>query len=138
MPPHDNQAGKKLGGDKYNFDESMQEILGALDQIKKNIPNGELKAFDERFSQLEEEFGDLYQDVKDIKKCILDPSEGIIVKLNKSIEINKKYEEYRDSTIIKKVDSITQLENWKSDVTKFLWILFAAVIGIILNAIFRR
>jgi soluble cytochrome b562 len=117
------------------FDENLNLILNALDHIKKHMPNGEIKVIQSEIQKLNKNYEEQKDDMRKIKKYLLDPEEGLVVKLNKYIDVVEKQEEYRENVLSKKVDAVTQLENWKDGVNKVLWILFATLAGIILNLI---
>lgn len=125
----------------YNFDESLSEILVALEQIKRNIPNGEIKTLQEKIANIEDFQNELKEEIKDdlreIKKILLDPNTGVIVAVNKSTEAVRKSEEYIEKELKPKIEKLAQLESWKENVTRVLWLLAAGVISILLNIFFR-
>lgn len=132
----------RKAGQTYNFDESLSEILVALEQIKRNIPNGEIKVLQDKIMSMEEFQNELKEEIKDdireLKKILLDPNTGVIVAVNKSTEAVRKSEEYIEKELKPKIEKLTQLESWKENVTRVLWLLAAGVISIILNIFFRN
>lgn len=126
---------------QYNFDESLTEILGALEQIKRNIPNGEIKNLQDKIVSIEESQlelkEELKEDLKDIKRILLDPNTGLIVAVNKSAEIVRKNEDYIEKELKPKIEKLAHLESWKENVTRVLWLMVAGIISILFNIFFR-
>lgn len=105
----------------------LQAVLEELAVIKKDLPNGQ-------FKQLMNTVADMKEDVSELKKTLLNPENGVIVKTNKSLEIASSLEEdmrYYDEKMIE----IEELVKWKNGVSKALWILFAAVVGLTVQMI---
>lgn len=104
----------------------LEEILTELLHIKRQLPNGELKT-------LMSEMKDVKADISDIKKRILDPEDGIIVKVNKNTHFREESEDcFQDLE-----RDVKSLVTWRGDIVKAVWIIFTAIIGLITNAIFN-
>ena len=77
----------------------------------------------------------MHEDLRLIKKQLLDPEDGIVVRVNKNTEFRKKKEEAeRDYSKI--IDEHKELMSWKTTVTKFLWIIISSIAGIIVAMLF--
>lgn len=122
----------RLRNTNTDVDIMMNEILDALDLIKTKLPNGELKVIQERIENIESTQDDMKEDVRTIRKQLLDPEDGIIVRVNKNTEFRKKKEE-SEKDYSKIIDEHKELMSWKSTVTRVLWTLFTAVAGIIIS-----
>ena len=83
------------------------DIIEKLECMEVRLPNGELQQIQE--------------DIKDIKEILLDPEDGLVVRVNKNTYWRKQVD----------VDDIKELKSFKSTVTKALWVVYAAVIGLI-------
>ena len=83
------------------------DIIEKLECMEIRLPNGELEQ--------------IQNDLKDIKEILLDPEDGLVVRVNKNTYWRKQVD----------VDDIKELKNFKSTVTKALWIVYVAVIGLI-------
>ena len=83
------------------------DIIEKLECMEVRLPNGELEQ--------------IQNDLKDIKEILLDPEDGLVVRVNKNTYWRKQVD----------VDDIKELKNFKSTVTKALWVVYAAVIGLI-------
>ena len=89
-----------------------KEICERLECIEQRLPNGELK--------------EIHENVKEIKAILLDPEDGIIVRVNK----NTYWRHQIDS------DEFKALIRWKQAMTHAMWIAYTALIGIIVKIIF--
>ena len=117
-------------------DSMMNDILDALDVIKSKLPNGELKVIQDRIENIEHAQGDMKEDLRNIRKQLLDPEDGIIVRVNKNTEFRKRKEEdARDFAKI--LEEHRELISWKSSVTKLLWIIVTAIVGIAVGIVFK-
>ena len=89
-----------------------KDILKKLDCVETKLMNGELE--------------EIHQTVKEIKEVLLDPEDGIIVRVNKNTYWRKQID----------VQDIKELRDFKNNVTKALWVVYTAIIGIIAKLIF--
>lgn len=114
----------------------MNDILDALEVIKGKLPNGELKVIQERIETIEYAQYDMKEDLKTIRRQLLDPEDGIVVRVNKNTEYRKLKEE-SDKEFRKVLDEHKELMSFKSTATRVLWILFTAIIGIVVSMLFK-
>ena len=114
----------------------MNDILDALEVIKGKLPNGELKVIQERIETIESAQYDMKEDLKTIRRQLLDPDDGIVVRVNKNTEYRKLKEE-SDKEFRKVLDEHKELMSFKSTATRVLWILFTAIIGIVVSMLFK-
>ena len=120
----------------HDIDSMMNDILDALDVIKDKMPNGEIKSIRDKIENIESAQEDMHEDLRQIKKQLLDPEDGIVVRVNKNTEFRKRKEESeRNFQAI--IYEHKELMSWKSTVTKILWILFTAVAGILVSIVFK-
>ena len=89
-----------------------KHLSDRLDCIEKRLPNGELK--------------EMHGMIKEIKEILLDPEDGIIVRVNKNTYWRKELD----------ADEFKALLRWKQSVTHAMWMIYSAVIGIIVKLIF--
>mgnify|MGYP001356507229 CR=1 FL=1 len=89
-----------------------KELLERLHCIENRLPNGELQ--------------EIHETVKEIKEILLDPEDGIIVRVNKNTYWRKELD----------ADEFKALLRWKQSVTHAMWVVYSAVIGILLKLIF--
>tara|TARA_B100000287_G_C20454284_1_gene710786 strand:- start:261 stop:548 length:288 start_codon:yes stop_codon:yes gene_type:complete len=89
-----------------------KEIIKKLDCVEAKLMGGELE--------------EIHQTVKEIKEILLDPEDGIIVRVNKNTYWRKELD----------VDEFKALLRWKQTITHAMWISYTALMGIILKLIF--
>ena len=113
----------------------MKQILDELNHLKTNMPNGELKHLQTSMEDLKKDQKSMKDDISDMKKKLLDPETGVIVKVNENTKFRlaeeNRYEDYMKFNI-----DVDSLKKWQSGVNKALWIIFGAILAIALKVIF--
>ena len=89
-----------------------KDILQRLECIESNMTNGQLD--------------EIHETVKEIKEILLDPEDGLIVRVNKNTYWRKEID----------ADEFKALVRWKSTINQAMWIAYSALIGIIVKIIF--
>ena len=89
-----------------------KDILQRLESSEGKLPNGELE--------------EMHEMIKEIKEILLDPEDGIIVRVNKNTFWRKEID----------ADEFKALIRWKQSVTHAMWVVYSALVGIILKLIF--
>ena len=97
-----------------------KQIVERLNCIEARLPNGELQ--------------EIHENVKEIKEILLDPEDGIIVRVNKNTYWRKTITEGEVSFDTIK-DDVKDLNSFKSNVTKALWVVYTAIMGVIIKLI---
>lgn len=106
----------------------LETVLTELRSIKLGMPNGELK-------QIIDNQKDMKEDISDLKYTLLNPEDGVIVKVNKNTAFRRSFEKVSDQNqqILKDLEEI---KNWKSTIVKVLWVLFGAIVTILTKVFF--
>ena len=89
-----------------------KEICERLECIEQKMPNGELK--------------EMHENIKEIKQILLDPEDGIIVRVNKNTYWRRELD----------ADEFKALVRWIQAMTHAMWVLYSAVLGILVKIIF--
>lgn len=113
----------------------MEKILEELASMKAKLPNGELKVIQATINDLKTSQDSMKRDLSEMKKRLLDPENGVIVKLNQNTQYiadKKEMEDYYDDII----DQHKDLLIWKNSMTKAMWIVFTAIVGILTKLMF--
>ena len=110
----------------------LEQILSEIATMKTKLPNGELKRMEESVRDLRDNYTTLKEDVSDIKYTLLNPEDGIIVRVNKNSDWRREREE-KQAYYDKIVTDFEKMKDWKESVTKALWILFAGLAGVIIK-----
>ena len=108
----------------------LELILTEIATMKTKLPNGELKRMEATIREMKDNYADMKTDVSDIKFTLLNPEDGIIVRVNKNTGWRHEREEkaeYYDKII----SDFEKMKEWKDGVTKALWIVFSALVGIV-------
>ena len=91
-----------------------KDIIQKLECVEKKLMSGELE--------------EIHETEKEIKEVLLDPEDGIIVRVNKNTFWRKQID----------IQDITELKNFKQNVTTALWGIYTLVLGIIAKIIFWK
>ena len=83
-----------------------------------------LECLEARYSGTE--LQEIHKTVNEIKEILLDPEDGLIVRVNKNTYWRKELN----------LDEFKALLRWKQSVTHAMWMIYSAVIGIIVKLIF--
>jgi hypothetical protein len=89
-----------------------KEIIEKLECLEANYSNGQLD--------------EIHQTVNEIKEILLDPEDGLIVRVNKNTYWRKELD----------ADEFKALLRWKQTVTHAMWIAYTALSGIIVKLVF--
>ena len=89
-----------------------KDILKKLDCVETKLMSGELE--------------EIHQTVTEIKEILLDPEDGIIVRVNKNTFWRRQVD----------ADEFKALIRWKQGVTHAMWIGYTTIFGIIIKLIF--
>jgi superfamily I DNA/RNA helicase len=113
----------------------MKQILEEINTLKSKMPNGEIKHFQLALDELKNSFKEIKDDISDLKKKLLDPDDGIVVRTNENtkfrIQEERRYEEY----LAIKAD-LEETKKWQSGIIKAMWIIFGSIIAIAVKVIF--
>ena len=113
----------------------LEKILEELVLMKGKLPNGELKIIQKSIDELKFSQSEIISDVSEMKRRLLDPETGIVVRLNQNtqyIEDKKELEDYYEEII----DQHKELLSFKNIMTKAMWIFFTALVGILAKMMF--
>ena len=91
-----------------------KEIIKKLECVESRLTNGELE--------------EMHEMIKEIKEVLLDPEDGIIVRVNKNTYWRKQIN----------IQDIEELKNFKQNVTHALWGVYTLVLGIIAKILFWK
>ena len=89
-----------------------KHLAERLECIENKMPNGELK--------------EMHENVKEIKAILLDPEDGIIVRVNKNTYWRRELD----------ADEFKAMIRWKQAMTHAMWLAYSALVGILVKIIF--
>ena len=116
-----------------------REILEEIEFLKKKLPNGEFALLKKSVEDLSSGQNALKSSIRELKQQLLDPDNGVVVRVNRNSEFRKESEQRGplcQQSFENMEDGVDTILRWKENVTKALWILFTGIAGVILKEIF--
>jgi len=117
--------------------ELIQELSNSINDLRSKMPNGEFEIIRLKLEGLETDVQDIKEDVDKMRKWILNPEDGVVVKVNKHEEKLTELSGVKDDKQ-SMVEKIKDLESFKSGMTKALWVIYATVVGLIAKMFFFK
>ena len=113
-----------------------KEILEQIEELRVKLPNGQLTLLKKSVEDLQVDHRELRDAIRELKKQLLDPDRGVVVRVNKNSEFRREREDSSEklSTLFEQVSNIV---NWKNSVTKMLWVVFTALIGLVIKVLWN-
>ena len=108
----------------------LKELVTAFSSLKQKMEDPNYIALSNEMKNLTDNQRDMKRDLKDLKKAMLNPFDGVIVNTNKNTEFRKEYEALQEERD-KLQEDVTHLLKWKSTYLKVFWALFTAGLGVI-------
>ena len=115
-----------------------KEILEEIEFLKKKLPNGEFALLKKSVEDLGAGQESLKSSIRELKQQLLDPDNGVVVRVNRNSEFRKDSEKRGplcQQSFENMEDSVNSILGWKDNVSKALWILFTAVVGLIIKLV---
>ena len=115
-----------------------KEILEEIEFLKKKLPNGEFALLKKSVEDLSIGQNSLKSSIRELKQQLLDPDNGVVVRVNRNSEFRRDSEERGplcQQSFENMEDSVNNILGWKDNVSKALWILFTAVVGLIIKLV---
>ena len=116
-----------------------KEILELVEELKSKMPNGNIALLQKSFEDLKTNQDTLKDSIRDLKKQLLDPDDGVVVRVNRNSEFRKDSQEKGplcQKSFEEMQDKVEDLTDWKSNVTRFIWILLTTIIGLVAKVIY--
>ena len=102
-----------------------KEILEALERIETSLPNGDLDICRAHLEELQKGQDQLATTLYKINELIIDPEDGLVVRINKNTYWRRQIDP----------QEVTDLRQFKTAVTKAMWIIFPTLLSIVAYAI---
>ncbi len=91
-----------------------KDIIERLNCIEQNVSAGQLD--------------EISQTVREIKEILLDPEDGLIVRVNKNTYWRRQID----------IQDIQELKSFKQNVTHALWGIYTIMLGVVTKLVFWR
>ena len=113
-----------------------KEILEQIEELRGKLPNGQLTLLKKSVEDLQLDHKELRDTIRELKKQLLDPDRGVVVRVNKNSEFRREREDSSEklSTLFEQVNNLI---SWKDSISKILWILFTAIIGLVIKVLWN-
>ena len=115
---------------KKSSEEILKELVTAFSSLKQKMEDPNYIALSNDLRNLTQNQSDMKRDLKDLKKAMLNPFDGVIVNTNKNTEFRLEYEKLQEERD-KLSEDVNHLLKWKSMYIKVFWALFTAALGVI-------
>ena len=115
-----------------------KEILEEIEFLKKKLPNGEFALLKKSVEDLHGGQETLRSSIRELKKQLLDPDNGVVVRVNRNSDFRKESEQRGplcQQSFEDMEDNVNEFISWKNNVSKALWILFVAVVGLVIKLV---
>ena len=116
-----------------------KEILEAVEILKSQMPNGNIALLQQAIEDLQKSNNGVKLSMRELKKQLLDPDDGVVVRVNKNSDFRRESEERGplcQKSFEEMEDTVNDLTEWKANVTKFIWILLTSMVGLIAKVIY--
>ncbi|MDA8988641.1 hypothetical protein N9F93_00035 [bacterium] len=107
----------------------LKELMVAFSSLKQKMEDPNYIALDNSIKTMMENQRDMKEDVKDLKRKLLNPIDGVIVNTNKNTEFRLDYIKLQDERDVL-VEDVNHLKRWKSMYVKIFWTLFTGAVGV--------
>jgi hypothetical protein len=113
-----------------------KEILEEIEFLKTKLPNGEFALLKKSVEDLGIGQGALKSSIRELKQQLLDPDNGVVVRVNRNSDFRKDSEKRGplcQQSFENMEDNVNSILGWKDNVSKALWILFTGIAGLIIK-----
>ena len=115
-----------------------KEILEEIEFLKTKLPNGEFALLKKSVEDLSGGQEASKSSIRELKQQLLDPDNGVVVRVNRNSDFRKESEQRGplcQQSFENMEDSVNSILDWKNNVSKALWILFTAVVGLVIKLV---
>lgn len=104
----------------------LETLVERLDHIEEHLPNGEMVIIMNHIETIMEKQQKMYEDLSEMKKTLLNPDNGVIVRVNKNTDFREEQED-KERDFDKLFREHHVLMTFKSNITKFLWLILSSI-----------
>ena len=134
---YEEQMGKQNNKKVIGFVETQLDSLSRVLKVARDSVNNFQRK--EKITDPKTESESVSDKVNELKKKLLDPDDGVIVKVNENTRFRldqQKLQEREEREYKDLILEHSELMKWKSGVTKAMWIFFTAIVGILAKIFF--
>lgn len=123
----------------------IQELLHDLKELKNSISTNNISHINDAVEDIKVKMGDLKSDVTEIKKEILNPETGVIVRINKLQDKLNYIEKEKIAKIEETLEELEmlninyrQISGFKDNAIKFLWLFVGGLLAVLIDLFANR
>ena len=119
--------------------ETLNKLVSEISALKTTLPSSDLRIIQISMEEFKHAQSDIKKDLTDLKRKLLDPDDGVIVKVNENTKFRidqEKIQEREEREYKELILEHSELMKWKGGVTKAMWIFFTAIVGIVAKIFF--
>ena len=119
--------------------ETLNKLVSEISALKTTLPSSDLRIIHLSMEEFKHAQSDIKKDLTDLKRKLLDPDDGVIVKVNENTKFRidqEKIQEREEREYKELILEHSELMKWKGGVTKAMWIFFTAIVGIVAKIFF--
>jgi hypothetical protein len=120
--------------------EIIREVLqDELNSMRERSPGNDLRIIQISMEELKSSQSEMKKDLSELKKKLLDPDDGVIVKVNENTKFRLEQQRQKEKDEIEYRNLLLEhsdLMKWKSGITKAMWIFFTTLVGILAKIFF--
>ena len=119
--------------------ETLNKLVSEISALKTTLPSSDLRLIQLSMEEFKHAQSDIKKDLTDLKRKLLDPDDGVIVKVNENTKFRidqEKIQEREEREYKELILEHSELMKWKGGVTKAMWIFFTAIVGIVAKIFF--
>jgi hypothetical protein len=90
------------------------------------MPNGEMAILVNHIEIIMDRQEKMYTDLSELKKTLLNPDDGVIVRVNRNTEFRMEQQD-RERDFDKLFREHYELVQFKSNITRFLWLILSTI-----------
>ena len=95
----------------------------------------EIALMKQRMASFEDKLDSMDEKLDNITSKLLNPDDGFVSRVNRNTFFREEQERLLPRYQLL-LDELNDLKSWKSNVTKALWIIFVAVVGVFIKMFF--
>jgi hypothetical protein len=119
--------------------ETLNKLVSEISALKTTLPSSDLRIIQLNMEEFKHAQSDIKKDLTDLKRKLLDPDDGVIVKVNENTKFRieqEKIQKREEREYKELILEHSELMKWKGGVTKAMWIFFTAIVGIVAKIFF--
>ncbi|NBV27685.1 hypothetical protein EBS02_01530 [bacterium] len=120
--------------------EIIREVLHEeLNSMRERPPGHDLRIIQISMEELKSAQAEMKKDLSELKKKLLDPDDGVIVKVNENTKFRLEQQRQKEKDEIEYRNLLMEHSNlmkWKNGITRAMWIFFTTLVGILAKIFF--